>query len=81
MILSEDDSEIKIANFYHNKTYWIAEIPKTGVDQVIFQIASFPFPAPGVKVAHTQLRFVMKAGVTIKLTPQDAESEFGADRN
>jgi hypothetical protein len=76
VILSEDDDKIVIANFYHNKTYWTAEIPKSGVDQVIVQVASFPFPLPGVKFAHAQFRFVMKSGLSIKLTPQDSASKL-----
>jgi hypothetical protein len=76
VIISEDDQKITIGNFYHDNAYWIAEMPKTGIDQVIFQIASFPDSVPLVKFAHTQLRFVMKAGNTIKLTPQDTASKL-----
>jgi len=76
VILSEDDAKITIANFFHAGTFWIAEIPKSGVDQVIFQIASFPESVPLIKFAHNQLRFVMKSGITIKLTPQDTASKL-----
>jgi hypothetical protein len=76
VIISEDDQKITIGNFYHAGTYWIAEMPKTGIDQVIFQIASFPDSVPLIKFAHTQLRFVMKAGNAIKLTPQDTASKL-----
>jgi hypothetical protein len=76
VILSEDDQKITIANFYHDKAFWIAEMPKSGIDQVIFQIASFPASVPLIKFAHTQLRFIMKAGNTIKLTPQDTASKL-----
>jgi len=76
VILSEDDTKIVIANFYHDDAYWIAEMPKTGIDQVIFQIAQFPDSVPFIEFSHTQLRFVMKAGETIKLTPQDTASKL-----
>jgi hypothetical protein len=76
VILSEDDSKITIANFYHEKSFWIAEIPKSGVDQVIFQIAQFPQAVPLLHVAHNQLRFMMKPGVMIKLTPQETDSKL-----
>jgi hypothetical protein len=76
IILSEDDSKITIANFYHEGTFWIAEMPKSGVDQVIFQIADFPDPVPLISFAHTQLRFIMKPGMSIKLTPQDTGSKL-----
>lgn len=76
VILSEDDEKVTIANFYHDNTYWIAEMPKSGIDRVIFQIADFPDSVPLIKFSHTQLRFVMKTGVTIKLTPQDTASKL-----
>jgi hypothetical protein len=78
VILSEDDSKITIANFYHAGAYWIAEMPKAGIDQVIFQIASFPDSVPLISFAHTQLRFVMKEGMSVKLTPQDSASKLAA---
>lgn len=71
IILSEDDQKITFANFFHDKHFWIAEMPKNGVDQVIFQIAKFAGGPLGMKLAHTQLRIKMKAGSPIKLTPQD----------
>lgn len=76
VILSEDESNIVIANFFHDNAYWIAEMPKSGIDEVIFQIAAFPDPVPLIHFAHTQLRFVMKQGIAIKLTPQDRDSKL-----
>jgi hypothetical protein len=76
VLISEDDQKVTFANFYHDSAFWIAEVPKSGVDYVIFQIANFGFPIPGVKFAHDQLRFVMKPGVSIKLTPQDSASKL-----
>jgi hypothetical protein len=74
LLVSEDDSAITVANFYHANHFWLAKVPKQGVDQIIFQIASFKESIPLIKFDHTQLRFVMKSGVTIHLTTQETGS-------
>ena len=78
VILSEDDSKITIANFYHYNAYWIAEMPKSGIDQVIFQIAAFPDSVPLISFAHTTASFFgdeARDGDR-KLMPQDTANKL-----
>ncbi|MEY4064155.1 MAG: hypothetical protein RIR26_363 [Pseudomonadota bacterium] len=65
---NQKDSEFfTVANVGHEKTFWIAEIPKNGVEEVVFQMEKFPAPIPA---AHTQLRLRFKEGSPVKLTHQ-----------
>ena len=75
IILSEDSQTITIANFYHEKKFWLAQIPKTGVDQAIFQIVRFSTGIPFVIASHTQIRFKMKPGAELRLTTQNGSGE------
>lgn len=68
-IISEDKNKIVIANFRHGDRWWKAEIPKEAVDQAIFQMAKFS--VLGMQAAHSQIRFVMKPGMKVKLTAQN----------
>ncbi len=46
-----------VSQFYNQKQFWIAEIPKDNVDTVIFQLALFKGPAD-YTLAHGQYRFI-----------------------
>ena len=69
-ILKEDADSIVMANFRHLDQFWIAKVPKSGVDQVVFRIDRFPTSVPLVQPAHTLLAFKMKEGSELQLTPQ-----------
>lgn len=70
-MLYQDSQFMQVGNFYHDKKFWIAKIPKAGVDQAIFQIVRFGTSIPIITAAHTQIRFKMKPGAEILLVSQD----------
>lgn len=48
-----------VSQFYHEGQFWIARIPKTGVKNVILQMARFDGPLKRT-LAHIQLRFLFE---------------------
>lgn len=52
----ETDKSYFVSQFYNQGQFWIAEIPKINVNEVIFQLALFKGPA-GLTLAHGQYRF------------------------
>jgi hypothetical protein len=54
--LSATDGVFTVANFYHDKHFWIAKIKKSSIQSVVFQIVEFP--AGIMRAAHTQFKFV-----------------------
>lgn len=71
IVLSDNSERTVIANFLHQGKWWIAAIPRVGVERVIFQIEKFPTGVPFIVAAHTQIRFEMKPGAEIELLAQD----------
>ena len=55
--------------------FWIAKVPKSGVQQVIFRIDRFKSGLPFVGAAHTLMRFKMQPGSEIQLTPQTQSTD------
>jgi hypothetical protein len=53
----ETDSSYFVSQFYNQKQFWIAEIPKDNIDTVIFQLALFKGPVD-YTLAHGQYRFI-----------------------
>ncbi len=75
-----DRSAVYVANFKHQGKYWIAKIPKHGVQRSIFQfqnlssLAKKGIPKPvltWMRVGHVQMRFQMKHGSEIELRTQN----------
>lgn len=54
----ETNDSYFVSNFYNQKQFWVAEIPKKGVKNVIFQLALFKGPLV-FTLAHAQFRFLM----------------------
>lgn len=69
MLLPEpsDPNVIRVANVGHNGSFWIAEFPKKGVEDVIFQMERFPAAVPA---AHTQIRLKFKKDSPVRMTNQ-----------
>ncbi len=70
---SRKDS-IVIANFSHQKKFWIAQIPVKRIKRMILQTQFFPIgpTALGIEISHVQFRFDFEAGTQIDLLSQDA---------
>jgi hypothetical protein len=68
-ILADDAKEIVFANFRNERKYWIAHVPRNGVQEVDFEIIRFVGPL-GIKSGHTELRFIMKPGSELMLENQ-----------
>ena len=62
-----DKDIIRVANVGHNGSFWLAEFPKNGVEDVIFQMERFPAAVPA---AHTQIRLKFKKESPVRLTDQ-----------
>lgn len=56
-----------VANISHDNTFWIAEFPRDGIEDVIFQMERFQAAVPA---AHTQVRLRFKENSRVKLTNQ-----------
>ncbi len=78
-----------VANFRYDKQYWIAKIPKDGVEKSIFQFQQLQTSNKNKVIAalidyvaagHVQVRFVMKRDKAIELRPQklDQQNKPGA---
>jgi hypothetical protein len=80
VLLSQNDSVLKIANFYHNGRYWIATIPKNGVSSVQFQGIPFQKIAFGlIIIAHGQLRFKLNQPITLESQSHDLVTDSVSD--
>jgi hypothetical protein len=67
LVLSQDDKQITIANFYHNGKYWIASIPKKAVKSVMFQGVPFDSRLFGlIEFKHGQFRFKLNQPITLR---------------
>ncbi|MEN9810805.1 MAG: hypothetical protein RLZZ488_2372 [Pseudomonadota bacterium] len=64
---SSDSNVLRVANVGHNGSFWVAEFPKNGVEEVIFQMERFPAIVPA---AHTQIRLKFKKDSPVRLTNQ-----------
>lgn len=60
----ETEKSYFVSQFYNQGQFWIAEIPKTNVNDVIFQLALFKGPM-GLTLAHGQYRFVVNNPVKL----------------
>ncbi len=60
----ETDTSYYVSQFYNQKQFWIAEVPKKNVHKVIFQLALFKGPL-GYTLAHGQYRFINNKPVTL----------------
>lgn len=79
VINDKSTSSIKIANFFHNERFWVAELPSLDkISRAVFQIEYF---FPEFIAAHTQMRFDLKKGSSLKLTAQDGSKDTLALNN
>ena len=53
----ETDESYYVSHFFNQGKFWIAEIPKQNIQDVVFQIALFKGPL-GLTLAHAQYRFI-----------------------
>ncbi|MEK6555849.1 MAG: hypothetical protein AABZ31_11440, partial [Bdellovibrionota bacterium] len=60
----ETEGAYFVSHFYNQGQFWVAEIPKSGVKNVIFQLALFKGPLI-FKLAHSQFRFLMNQPVKL----------------
>lgn len=60
----ETETSYYVSQFYNQKQFWIAEVPKQNVNKVIFQLALFKGPL-GYTLAHGQYRFINNKPVTL----------------
>ena len=66
-VINENSHFMYVTNFYHDKKFWRATIPKHSVETVLFQIVPFDSEVPLIQAAHTQIRFILAPGRTISL--------------
>jgi hypothetical protein len=59
-----------VSHFYNQKQFWVAEIPKQGVRQVIAQLALFKGLGP-LYLTHLQFRFLMHKPVQLYRVKDD----------
>ncbi len=68
VVLSQDASEIKIANFYQDGRFWLATVPKNSVREVLYQGIPFEEHFAGlIVIAHAQLRFKLEKPIQLEL--------------
>jgi hypothetical protein len=60
----ETASSYFVSQFYNQRQFWIAEIPKSDVKDVVFQLALFKGPI-GLTLAHAQYRFLMSKSIKL----------------
>ena len=53
----ETDDAYYVSHFFNQGKFWIAEVPKENIQDVVFQIALFKGPL-GLTLAHAQYRFI-----------------------
>ncbi len=80
VLLSNINSpKIQIANFFHNNKYWVVTFPELkNITRAILQVEYFP---PEWLAAHTQIRFDLEEGSSIKLMAQDGSGDTLELRN
>ncbi len=67
---------IVIANYSHQKKFWVAQIPVKRISRMILQTQFFPIGPTimGMEISHVQFRFDFVAGAKIDLISQDASA-------
>jgi hypothetical protein len=72
--LPGNSTTIKIANFTHNQEFWVAEVPRNGVKNLIYQIEVFPAfenqPKDWELAGHSQVRIQFSPENPVRLTHQ-----------
>jgi hypothetical protein len=67
LVLSQDNQQITIANFYHDGKYWVASIPKNVVTSVRFQGIPFDSVLFGlIEFKHGQFRFKLSQPILLR---------------
>jgi hypothetical protein len=67
LVLSQDEKQITIANFYHDGKYWVASIPKNAVSSVMFQGIPFDSKLFGlIQLKHGQFRFKLSQPILLR---------------
>jgi len=64
--------ELVVANVFHDGGFWVARIPRDGVETVLFQLEYFPAIVPA---GHTQLRVRFRDDRPVVLLGQTAANE------
>lgn len=73
LLEANPDGSIVIANFSHQKKFWIAHIPVSKIKRAILQTQFFPVGPEvlQIEISHVQLRFDLEDGAKIQLVSQD----------
>lgn len=68
------DGSIVVANFSHQKKFWVAQIPVKKITRMILQTQYFPQGPEilGIEISHVQFRFDFAPGAKIELISQDS---------
>lgn len=71
---TEKEGSIVIANFSHQKKFWVAQIPVSKIKHIILQTQFFPIGPEilGVEISHVQMRFDFIGNAKINLVSQDS---------
>lgn len=71
---SQRADSIVIANYSHQKKFWIAQIPVKKIKRMILQTQYFPLGPSQLKfeISHVQFRFDFEPDAKIELVPQDS---------
>lgn len=74
--IREDHDSVTIANFRYQERWWIAQIPKRGIERVFYQSAFLRTGIEGfVGAAHGQLRFMFSHQSPVILRSQSRGSD------
>jgi len=63
--------ELVLANVFHDGTFWVAHVPRSDVENVVFQLEYFPAIVPA---GHTQMRIRFRADAPVRLFGQTVEN-------
>ncbi len=72
-VVSADDQFITVANFRHARRFWLAKIPKYGIEKVYLDTGVFKGPANLIGAGHAEIRFKMRSDSPIQLASQKSE--------
>lgn len=65
IIERHDEGSVSFANFYHRGKFWKARWSKADQPAVRFLVVHFASGVPGVRAAHTELRFFFPKGLEL----------------
>ena len=76
VVIAEDSQSITVANFRHARRFWLATIPKSGVENIFVETGVFSGKENLVGAGHAEIRLKMKADSPVILISQKSESYY-----